>query len=145
MPTLPDSELAKPASAIAGQDIDSTLRENRVFPPSPEFSSKAHIQSLEQYESLYKQSIDDPEGFWASVAEDLHWFKRWDKVLDWKLPSAQWFAGGKLNLCYNCVDRHALGPRRDKTALIWEGEPGEVRRLDIHRIVRTKCRNSLIP
>ena len=113
----------------AGQDIDSTLRENRVFPPPAEFSARAHIQSLEQYQALYKQSIDDPEGFWAGMAKDLDWFKPWEKVLEWNLPWAKWFVGGKLNLSYNCVDRHAQGARRGKTALIWEGEPGEVRRL----------------
>jgi len=118
-----------PVPAVANQDIDSTLRENRVFPPPEEFSRKAHIQSLAQYEALYKQSIDDPEKFWAEAARELHWFKPWDKVLEWNLPWAKWFVGGKLNLSYNCVDRHALGARRDKTALIWEGEPGEVRRL----------------
>ncbi len=123
------SAVAKPALSAANQDIDSTLREDRVFPPPPEFASKAHIKSLEEYEALYKQSIDDPENFWAEAALNLHWFKPWEKVLEWNLPSAQWFVGGKLNLCYNCVDRHALGERRDKTALIWEGEPGEVRRL----------------
>jgi len=118
-----------PASVAAHLDIDSTLRENRVFPPLPEFSAKAHIKSLEEYESLYKQSIADPERFWAGVASELHWFEPWTKVLDWNLPDAKWFAGGKINLSYNCVDRHALGARAQKTALIWEGEPGEVRRL----------------
>jgi len=118
-----------PVPAATNQDLDSTLREFRVFPPPPEFSAKAHIKSLEEYETLYKQSIEDPEAFWARAAEDLHWFKRWDKVLDWNLPHAKWFAGGKINLSYNCVDRHALGSRAGKTALIWEGEPGEVRRL----------------
>jgi acetyl-CoA synthetase len=118
-----------PVTAVANQDIDSTLREDRVFPPPPEFSARAYIQSLEQYESLYRESIEDPEKFWAGAAGDLHWFKPWDKVLEWDLPWAKWFVGGKLNLSYNCVDRHALGARRDKTALIWEGEPGEVRRL----------------
>jgi acetyl-CoA synthetase len=118
-----------PASPIAEQNIDSTLRENRVFPPPEEFSRKAHIQSLEQYEALYKQSIEDPESFWADAARELVWFKPWDKMLEWKLPVAKWFVGGQLNLSYNCVDRHALGTRRDKTAIIWEGEPGEVRRL----------------
>jgi acetyl-CoA synthetase len=115
--------------SVANRDIDSTLRENRVFPPPAEFSAKAHIKSLEEYESLYRESIEDPEKFWARVASDLHWFKPWDKVLEWNLPWAKWFVGGKLNLCYNCVDRHALGTRAQKTALIWEGEPGEVRRL----------------
>jgi acetyl-CoA synthetase len=129
MSSLPNSALTKLAPLVASQDIDSTLRENRVFPPSQEFSERAHIKSLDQYETLYRQSIDDPEGFWAGVAGELHWFKPWDKVLEWNLPSAQWFKGGKLNLCYNCVDRHALGSQRDKVALIWEGEPGEVRRL----------------
>jgi acetyl-CoA synthetase len=111
------------------QDLDSTLRETRVFPPPPEFSAHAWIQSLEQYEALYRQSIEDPEAFWAGAARELHWFKPWDKVLEWDLPHARWFVGGQINLSYNCVDRHALGSRRDKTALIWEGEPGEVRRL----------------
>ena len=120
---------SSPISSLASQDLDSTLRENRVFPPPAEFSSKAHIKSIEEYEALYKQSIEDPETFWAGVAKELHWFKPWDKVLEWNLPSAKWFVGGKTNLCYNCVDRHVAGPRANKTAIIWEGEPGEVRRL----------------
>jgi acetyl-CoA synthetase len=118
-----------PVPAISSQDLDSTLRENRVFPPPPEFSRHAHIKSLEEYEEMYKRSIADPEAFWAEAARELHWFKPWDKVLEWNLPAAKWFVGGQMNLCYNCVDRHALGERRDKTAIIWEGEPGEVRRL----------------
>ena len=117
-----------PAS-VAQRDIDSTLRENRVFPPPTEFAARAHIKSLAEYESLYKQSIEDPEKFWAGAAQELHWFKPWEKVLEWNLPWAKWFVGGKLNLCYNCVDRHALGERAQKTAIIWEGEPGEIRRL----------------
>ncbi len=121
------------ASTIANRDIDSTLREHRVFPPPAEFSAKAYIKSLEEYEALYKQSIEDPEKFWAGVAQELHWFKPWDKVLEWDLPWAKWFVGGKMNLSYNCldrhVDRHVPGGRADKTALIWEGEPGEIRRL----------------
>jgi hypothetical protein len=118
-----------PLSSLSNQDLDSTLRENRVFPPPEEFSAKAHIKSLEEYETLYKHSIEDPETFWAGAAKELHWFKPWDKVLEWNLPWAKWFVGGKINLSYNCVDRHALGLRASKTALIWEGEPGEIRRL----------------
>src|SRR5580658_10017753 len=118
-----------PGSTLANQDIDSTLRENRVFPPPAEFSAKAHIKSLEEYEVLYKRSIEDPETFWADAARELDWFRPWDKVLEWNLPWAKWFVGGKLNLSTNCVDRHALGERRNKTAILWEGEPGEIRRL----------------
>ena len=119
--------------SVANRDIDSTLRENRVFPPPPEFSAKARIGSLAEYEALYKQSIEDPEKFWAGVARELHWFKPWDKVLEWNLPWAKWFVGGKINLSYNCLDRHvdqnAQGVRAKKTAIVWEGEPGEIRRL----------------
>jgi acetyl-CoA synthetase len=105
------------------------LRENRLFPPPQQFSERAHVQSLEQYEELYRKSIQDPEAFWAGAARELHWFKTWDRVLEWDLPWARWFVGGKINLSYNCLDRHVEGPNRDKLALIWEGEPGEVRRL----------------
>ncbi|HEY0795528.1 MAG TPA: acetate--CoA ligase [Acidisarcina sp.] len=116
-------------------NLESILRENRVFPPPEEFAAKAHIKSLQQYQELYARSIADPEAFWAEIAAELHWFAPWTKVLEWDLPWAKWFVGGKINLCYNCVDRHALGGKRDKVAILWEGEPGEVRRLtfgDLH-------------
>jgi acetyl-CoA synthetase len=119
----------KSVSSLSSQDLESTLRENRVFPPPEEFSKHAHIKSLEEYEAIYKKSIEDPEAFWAGVAKELHWFKPWDKVLDWNLPSAKWFVGGKMNLSYNCLDRHVHSERAGKTAIIWEGEPGEIRRL----------------
>jgi acetyl-CoA synthetase len=118
-----------PVPPVANQDLDSTLREFRVFPPPEEFSAKARVRSLEEYEAMYRESIADPEAFWAKAAAELDWFKTWDKVLDWSLPWAKWFVGGKINLSHNCVDRHALGARANKTALIWEGEPGEIRRL----------------
>src|SRR6201986_1655896 len=117
-------------------NLDSILQERRVFPPPPEFAAKAHVKSLAEYEALYRQSIQDPETFWAGIARELHWFAPWTKVLDWQAPNAKWFVGGKTNLCYNCVDRHALGDKTHKTAILWEGEPaGEVRKLsfgDLH-------------
>jgi acetyl-CoA synthetase len=111
------------------QDLDSTLRENRVFPPPPEFSRHAHIKSLEEYEALYKKSVEAPEAFWDAAAKELHWFHPWSKVLEWNHPWAKWFVGGRLNLSDNCLDRHLGTPRRDKVAILWESEPGEVRRI----------------
>jgi acetyl-CoA synthetase len=122
---MPSSSVPVPEN----QDLDSVLRENRVFPPPEAFAAAAHVKSLAEYEALYKKSIADPEAFWAEAAKDLDWFEPWNKVLDWNLPWAKWFVGGKLNLSHNCVDRHALGSRATKTAIIWEGEPGEVRKL----------------
>jgi acetyl-CoA synthetase len=110
-------------------NLDALLRENRVFPPPEEFAAKAHVSGMAAYKELYERSIADPEAFWAGVASELHWFKPWTKVLDWQLPWAKWFVDGKINLSYNCVDRHALGSRKDKVAILWEGEPGEVRKL----------------
>jgi acetyl-CoA synthetase len=110
-------------------NLSSSLREHRVFPPPPDFAAKAHVKSLAEYEGLYRSSIEDPETFWAEIAKDLHWFAPWTSVLEWKLPVAKWFVGGKINLCYNCVDRHALSANKDKIAILWEGEPGETRRL----------------
>jgi acetyl-CoA synthetase len=112
-----------------GTNMESLLRENRVFAPPAEFAAKAHIKSLEEYEAMYRRSVDEPEAFWAEAAAELEWFQPWTKVLEGEMGSAQWFTGGKLNLSHNCVDRHALGKRRDKVALLWEGEPGEIRKL----------------
>jgi acetyl-CoA synthetase len=108
-------------------NIDSTLDEQRSFAPSAEFSQKAQIKSLAEYEALYKESVEQPETFWARAADELHWFKRWDKVLEWKAPWAKWFVGGEINLSYNCLDRHVHTARKNKAALIWESEPGEIR------------------
>jgi len=122
-------------SAISQVNIDSILQETRVFPPSPEFSSKAHIKSLEEYERIYKEAKDNPEKFWAGVAEELHWFKKWDKVLEWNAPWAKWFVGGQINLSYNCLDRHVQTWRRNKAAIIWEGEPGDTRTLTYQQLL----------
>jgi acetyl-CoA synthetase len=116
---------------VAGEseNLDSTLRENRVFVPPAEFVEKARVKGLAEYEAMYQRSVDDPDGFWGEAAAELDWFAPWTKVLSGEGAHAQWFVGGKLNLSHNCVDRHALGARRDKVAIVWEGEPGEVRRL----------------
>jgi len=103
--------------------ITSMLDERRVFPPPKEFSEKAYIKSMEEYKELYKKAEEDLEGFWAEQAEIIHWFKKWDKVLDWNPPFAKWFVGGKTNIAYNCLDRHLENGRADKVAIIWEGEP----------------------
>jgi acetyl-CoA synthetase len=108
-------------------NIDSILDEQRSFEPSAEFSQKAQIKSFAEYEALYKESVEQPEKFWGRAAEELHWFKKWDKVLEWKQPWAKWFVGGQINLSYNCLDRHVQTARKNKAALIWESEPGEVR------------------
>jgi acetyl-CoA synthetase len=120
-------------------NLDSSLRENRVFAPPAEFAAKAHVKSLEQYEAMYRRSVDQPEAFWAEAAHELEWFAPWTKVLHGEGAHAKWFVGGKLNLSHNCVDRHALGARKDKVALLWEGEPGEVRKItysELHRQVQ---------
>src|SRR5256712_10275188 len=107
--------------------IDSVLREDRVFPPSADFSHRAHIASRADYDRLYRRSVEDPEGFWAEMALRLRWSAPWQRVLDWQPPFAQWFVGGRLNVSENCLDRHLAGPRRNKAAIVWEGEPGERR------------------
>ena len=119
-----------------GGSITSVLQETRVFPPPPEFASKAIISSLAQYEALWNRAKDDPEGFWGEQAQVLDWDKTWDKVLDWQPPSAKWFVGGRLNASYNCVDRHCVGPDKNKAALIWEGENGERRVLRYQDLLR---------
>ncbi|MDZ4164894.1 MAG: acetate--CoA ligase [Smithellaceae bacterium] len=110
--------------------IDVLLEEKRLFPPAKESSSRAHIKSMSAYEALYKRSIEDPEGFWAEMAEtNLSWFKKWDKVLEWDFerPEIKWFQGGKLNVSYNCLDRFVDTPARNKAAIIWEADDGSYR------------------
>ncbi len=109
--------------------IESILREQRIFPPPAEFAAQAHVKSFAEYERLYAQAAADPPAFWAQQANELHWFKQWDTVLEWKLPHAKWFVGGTTNVAYNCLDRHLTTHRKNKAAIIWEGEPGEVRTL----------------
>ncbi|NJK99883.1 MAG: acetate--CoA ligase [Spirulinaceae cyanobacterium SM2_1_0] len=120
--------------------IESILKEQRTFPPSPEFAAQASISSMDEYRQLYEKAQADPAGFWAELAEqELHWFQKWDQVLDWQPPFAKWFVNGKLNLSYNCLDRHLTTWRKNKAALIWEGEPGDSRTLTYAQLHREVC------
>ncbi|UCG75208.1 MAG: acetate--CoA ligase [Gemmatimonadota bacterium] len=105
------------------REIDVLLSEDRVFEPPPAFRERAQVVGQE----AYLTADGDREGYWESWARELDWFEPWERVLDWRPPFSKWFVGGKLNASYNCLDRHLKGPRADKRALIWEGEPGDVR------------------
>ncbi len=102
--------------------LDALLEETRRFPVPEEFAAKANADA-----SIYERAASDLEGYWAAWAEKLDWFKRWDRVLKWEAPHAEWFVGGKLNAAYNCLDRQVAGGHRNKAALVWEGEPGDTR------------------
>ncbi|HEY9780621.1 MAG TPA: acetate--CoA ligase [Leptolyngbyaceae cyanobacterium] len=120
--------------------IESILQEKRLFHPPAEFSQKAHIKSQEEYDRLYNKASSDPQQFWAELAQqELHWFQNWDKVLDWQPPFAKWFVNGKINISYNCLDRHLTTWRKNKAALIWEGEPGDSRTLTYAQLHREVC------
>jgi len=123
--------------------ITSMMEETRKFPPPQEFSAKAHIKSLEEYQKLYKRSLEDPEGFWGELAENLEWYKKWEKVLDYSFKDniyIKWFIGGKLNAAVNCLDRHLITHRRNKAAIIWEGEPGESRTYTYQQLYTEVCK-----
>ncbi len=120
-------------------NIESVLHEERVFPPPEAFSRTAHISSIEEYERLCAEAVESPEGFWARMAEELHWFKKWDTVLKWDAPHAEWFGGGKINISDNCLDRHLATWRRNKAALIWEGEPGDQQTLTYQQLHTQVC------
>src|SRR5437867_2604080 len=125
----------------AASAIDALLEEKRTYPPSQDFRDQAVVRD----ESIYAEAAADFEGFWAKIAQELDWFVAWDRVLEWKVPDAKWFTGGKLNVSYNCLDRHIRGARRNKAALIWVGEPGDRRTLtywDLYREVN-KFANAL--
>jgi len=122
--------------------ITSMMEEKRVFPPPEELSRKAYIKSLKEYKEIYQRSIDDPEGFWGEMAEQLDWYKKWDKVLieDFKEGKHEWFVGGKLNVCYNCLDRHLKTWRKNKAALIWEGDIGDSKTLTYQQLYHEVCK-----
>lgn len=125
---------------MASPTIESILHENRLFPPAAGFVQNAAIKSMEEYRALAERAAADPAAFWAELAsQELHWFKPWDTVLDWQPPFAKWFVGGKINISYNCLDRHLTTWRRNKAALIWEGEPGDSRTLTYAQLHREVC------
>jgi len=113
---------------ISSQEISSMMAESRVFPPPKKFTEKAAIKSMEEYKKLYERSINDPEGFWSELSDQLHWFKKWDKLREYDFtekPEVRHFIGGKINVSYNCLDRHLTTSRKNKAAIIWQGEPDE--------------------
>ena len=106
--------------------IDTVMNEDRLFPPSADFASKSVIGSMEKYQELWDRAKADPVAFWDDLAKsELHWFKPYEQVLEWEQPFAKWFVGGQTNASYNCLDAHIEAGRGDKTAIIWEGEPGD--------------------
>jgi acetyl-CoA synthetase len=135
------------------ESIQVLMSEQRAFPPSKEMREKAHIGSIEEYEKMYKQSIDDPEGFWGGIAEkNITWSKKWDKVLeyDFNKPEIKWFIGGKLNASVNCLDRHLEAGRRNKAAIIWEADDGSYKtytygqlHLEVNRFANVMKKNGI--
>jgi acetyl-CoA synthetase len=123
------------------QEIESVLRETRSFPPPSGFRARTGLTDPREYEKLYRESIDDPEAFFGRVARELPWMKPFERVLDWsKKPFARWFVGGKTNAAWVCLDQHLDGPRRDKLAILWVGEPGDVRRFTYAEVHAEVCR-----
>ncbi|MEM9586948.1 MAG: acetate--CoA ligase [Planctomycetota bacterium] len=121
--------------------IDHVLNEERLFPPSPEFSAKAVFSSMAQYEETYARARDDRDEFWRQEAlEHLHWFEPFQEVCQWEAPHAKWFVGGKTNASYNCLDRHIDAGNGDRTAIIWEGEPGDTRTLTYAELRSEVCK-----
>jgi len=120
--------------------IESLMKELRVFAPDEEFSAHAHIRSMEQYRALYAKSIQEPEAFWMEMAQALHWFAPPQQAFVETPPTAKWFVGGTTNLSYNCLDRHLPTLRRNKAAILWEGESGDTRVLTYQQLHREVCR-----
>jgi acetyl-CoA synthetase len=115
------------------------MSEERSYPPSPDFVKRAHIHGMDGYRDLYRRALEHPAEFWGELAEkELFWFEKWSQVIDWKPPIVKWFVGGKTNVSYNCVDRHLTTHRKNKVAILWEGEPGDQRMIsyqELHRLV----------
>jgi acetyl-CoA synthetase len=128
-------------AAVTGGQIDTVMHEKRLFPPSKKFAAKARIKSLEEYQELWNRAATDPPKFWADLARDeLHWFRPFEMPLVWKEPFAEWFAGGKTNASYNCLDRNLAAGLGDRTAILWEGEPGDSRKLTYAELHHEVCK-----
>ncbi|HVX67242.1 MAG TPA: AMP-binding protein, partial [Bryobacteraceae bacterium] len=116
-----------------------TAPADRVYEPNPEFVRRAHVQGMAAYRALSERAREKPEEFWGELAEkELFWFEKWHNVFEWAPPYVKWFAGGKTNASYNCLDRHLATPRKNKVAILWEGEPGDQRMIsyqELHRLV----------
>ncbi len=112
-----------------------------VYPPPPGFSVNAHVPDIETYRDLYRQAEQNPEEFWGGLAErEVHWFEKWSQVFEWNPPFVKWFVDGKTNVSYNCLDRHLNTGRESKTAILWEGEPGDQRLITYRELHRLVCR-----
>ncbi len=123
------------------ESIEHVLEETRHFDPPAAFAARANLKSRADYDRMYRESIENPEGFWGKVAEEFHWFKKWQRVLNADAaPFYKWFEGGTTNLSYNCLDRHLDGPRKNKAAILWEGEPGDQRTLTYQQLHREVCK-----
>jgi acetyl-CoA synthetase len=117
------------------------MADSKVYPPGPDFVARAHVQGMEGYRDLYRQAKEDPERFWGELGEkELSWFAKWTHVFEWDPPFAKWFAGGKINASYNCLDRHLETARKNKVAILWEGEPGDQRQISYRELHRLVCR-----
>jgi acetyl-CoA synthetase len=132
--------------AQAGSD-GSGAQVPKKYPPPGNFAAQAHIKSMAEYEALYARSVEDPEGFWGEVAGDYHFFKKWDRVLEWKLPFAKWYVGAQTNVSYNCLDHQISRGRGDHVAILWEGElvdakgqPTEVRKITYKQLLQDVCK-----
>jgi acetyl-CoA synthetase len=126
-------------SSTSGASIESVLVEDRVFAPPAELAARARVPSMAAYDELARRAAADPEAFWAEVAADVHWFQPWTQVLDWQPPDARWFVGATTNVAYNCLDRHLATARRNKAAILFEGEPGDTRVLTYDQLHREVC------
>lgn len=137
----PETSNQKSAQHESSGQIDHMLIEDRLFPPSESFTRDAVISTKAQYEELYKAAKDDPDRFWRKEAnENLHWFEPFDTVCKWDSPNVSWFVGGKTNASYNCLDAQVAAGRGDKTAILWEGEPGDTRTLTYSDLLAEVCK-----